>query len=638
MVAAAVFGHHIKTSDDKQCRGGCDLTENIKVFINKLSRDLAPVCAAAGFGTFPECADFVVTNAKLSRAVEDMALDPDKLGAIETPVSFAIKAVTILADTLGSLTPSVESLLPTCEDEIKEYIKGIFVQGRSYNYPWRARLKKGQSYHSFQIDAKKLWGGDAILSVSCGRGKTNAGYFWADRSKKLIFTESTTGTTTQMYREHRDRFSKDKSSRSKVDHLLEKQKDKRMAELSSRMESLHVQTYDDSGEDAVIEQIEIGRMLRSFADFKAHVTYSTVDQLLGIRAFYRNSILWLLYLVDAQVVLDEFHSYDRRMWGWLLAFLDWFPGVRIFAMSATVSDKQQELLKKQRPTITVIKERGDKLPCHWPRYRLTLLKDKEEAKPYFKQGGLWIVNTVSAAQELARLPEFKGQETLLYHSKYRYVDRDTIFRRLMREFGKGHIRAIATQVAQISLNLSAQPLISEVCPIADFIQRLGRLVRYLKLGDPIGQAYFYMPETGYPYDPSGGLESFKVYLDWLLGLSGRELSQYDLDAEFKKLQDKLEPAGCVEKLPMYKTERISVRTGQTATLGLLRADVEAHNLRDDVRRELLQMYDIPFYMSPKDAQVIRAQSGMVHYRFVLDEPYFRYDSRIGLQKLGGNWE
>jgi CRISPR-associated endonuclease/helicase Cas3 len=67
----------------------------------------------------------------------------------------------------------------------------------------------------------------------------------------------------------------------------------------------------------------------------------------------------------------------------------------------------------------------------------------------------------------------------LYHSRFRYKDRSVRHRRVIDHFKTTDAGAIliATQVAEMSLDLSADLLITDLAPIPSLIQRLGRLNR-----------------------------------------------------------------------------------------------------------------------------------------------------------------
>jgi len=98
---------------------------------------------------------------------------------------------------------------------------------------------------------------------------------------------------------------------------------------------------------------------------------------------------------------------------------------------------------------------------------------------------LWVRNRVEWANETYReccdrfRRLFPDSSINVYHSRFRYKDRSVRNRRVIDDFkadGKAAI-LVATQVAEMSLDLSADLLITDIAPIPALIQRMGRLNR-----------------------------------------------------------------------------------------------------------------------------------------------------------------
>src|SRR5262249_37444874 len=124
----------------------------------------------------------------------------------------------------------------------------------------------------------------------------------------------------------------------------------------------------------------------------------------------------------------------------------------------------------------------------------------------------------------------------VYHSRLRYRDRSRRHRDVIDRFKTPGAAAIlvATQVAEMSLDLSADLLITDEAPVPALIQRMGRLNRRPKLKEP-KPAVVVPIERGEepPYD-SDDLEMART---WRARLSkrGPALSQRDLAEEFAAL-------------------------------------------------------------------------------------------------------
>lgn len=605
LVAFAAYGHHIKTH--RQFPQGQHSSG--PVFLSQLTPDLSELTKQMGLEPFPICADTKTSVSELDQLHMDLLVQhPEE----ESPLSAAIKWMVIISDTLGSFTPENEARLGTYEGCLENLLGDLTQAPQPYSYRTRCIQPLAtdgtiKTPHEFQVELSKLNPHlTVLLDVGCGRGKTDGSYLWADETLRLILSTPTTGTATQLYLDHENSESVNRHSRHRVDQAL------KGVTLASN--------GPDSEESTDLNMEEI---LEELKGFDKQITYCTSDQILGLLSFSRRSVLWLLYLVQAQIVFDEFHDYDPVMSSWFKRFLDWFPNLRVLAMSASVTPAKRAVLSV-RKDLTHVQDTGTDIPSDWPRYRVHLLGSRDEALKLFQPGTLWVVNRISVAQEVGQA----FPQSLVYHSHFRYQDRVSIHEKFVAGYReeKKTIMGVATQVAEMSLDISATRMICEVCPPSAIVQRLGRLMRYLKKGGPVGDVYFYMPENGHPYHPSGSLDQFRVWEQWLQTLMGRDLSQRDLAAALSQYN----PVEKVTRTDFQacETERRPLRLNQTATLGVFRSDVVAGNLHRAPMVEI-QKVEIPVHLNPKEMAALSAAGAICRYRYVLD---YNYDPRLGLLK------
>jgi CRISPR-associated endonuclease/helicase Cas3 len=99
--------------------------------------------------------------------------------------------------------------------------------------------------------------------------------------------------------------------------------------------------------------------------------------------------------------------------------------------------------------------------------------------------------------------------------------------------------AVTTQVAEMSLDLSADLLVSEYAPIPSLIQRLGRLNRFHDCPEECKEGVFIEPESILPYDE----EQLTGLAEWFDSVAdGFPKSQRDLANAFVDLSlDSKEP-------------------------------------------------------------------------------------------------
>jgi CRISPR-associated endonuclease/helicase Cas3 len=150
---------------------------------------------------------------------------------------------------------------------------------------------------------------------------------------------------------------------------------------------------------------------------------------------------------------------------------------------------------------------------------------------------LWVVNRVSRCQEVARrlagdLGQQLGDAVLCYHSRYRLIDRKERHDAAIAGLGigqSGPIILVSTQVCEMSLDLDADVLITEIASVPALIQRMGRCCREpIPADGRVGEVYFYLPATPRPYarnDIADG-ERFGQYLAEQDTLAHADLAAY----------------------------------------------------------------------------------------------------------------
>ena len=111
---------------------------------------------------------------------------------------------------------------------------------------------------------------------------------------------------------------------------------------------------------------------------------------------------------------------------------------------------------------------------------------------------LWVCNTVARVMDAAARTAAFGP--MLYHSRFKYEDRVERHKAVIDAFrGKGSALAICSQVAEMSLDLSADLLVTDRATIPALIQRLGRLNRRAEANDPTKPFVVVEPDNHLPY-------------------------------------------------------------------------------------------------------------------------------------------
>lgn len=603
---SAVVGHHLKT--DKAAITGVP----VSLYGVAVSKTVNPLLLKHKFdkidlqdeSLIPEGAKGI--DGDLT-GVSDEDADWYNPSREDTKVLLVCRWLVILADTLGSIDYPAGGRKGWSK-HLKQTLRDLWAP-RQINYRTDHYIKDyakvSRTLKGFQRKASQVHG-NLLLTASCGGGKTTAAFLWAESNVPLVFSTPTTGTATQLYLEY-GRGAADtgnRHGRAAVDELM----------VNS--------TYDELKPDPVAmrEDLDIVRDLQCLQD---NVTYCTIDQVVGLMGNYRKSILWLLHLVRCQLVVDEAHALDSKLQTAFNQFRETFPNLRVAVMSASLAPKVRELY-----TVSSRVQPFQWVPASGrettePRYRFEIIQE-QEADKHFKPGCLWIVNRVAKAQGIAQ----QDLSVNILHSRYKYEDRRARQNQFIQDFkvNPGTAKGVATQVAEMSFDISAASMIMQGCPAESIVQRLGRLNRYLELQPGVGVCYIYRtnPEDTLPYTKQS------LDLGWKLveALAGRDFSQKELEEELQEVlrNQTVWSSGYVET-HLNECVNKSVREETNPTIQVL-LDVDACALGQFPKSVDLQRLEIPIPLK-KSLQVQQAGWAQIKYRWVLPKTA-QYCPRLGL--------
>lgn len=299
---------------------------------------------------------------------------------------------------------------------------------------------------------------------------------------------------------------------------------------------------------------------RSKAFLAAEVVVGTLDQALLAALPVKHAHLRLAALSRHLLVVDELHSYDRYMTTLLehlLALLGAAGGLSL-CMSATLSHAARRLLgggpargldaavAQPYPCVSVcerggagwvdteLASLGQPRPVAWRHASEAEARDAAVAAARAGARVLWVRNTVRAARAAVAELVAQGHADLLwrpgesphrppYHARYAPPDRLALDRDVLARFGKaaalvgGGCLLVATQVAEQSLDVDFDLLVTDLCPVDVLLQRAGRAHRHRERDGVRPRAYadeaqvlVVSPEGGF----SGRLGARYVEVGW----------------------------------------------------------------------------------------------------------------------------
>ncbi len=528
-VLAAVLGHHLRAED------GVDIclrqqTGALQLVVLSGHPDFQTALGTAaerlGLPAPPDVADAVIDVVEpeaFESTVHAWIRQAHAWWGAATPEErrfvAALKALLVGVDLAGSAVPRMPAdplawtqavLERFCTPELLEQVVAARLGGVAPR-PFQRAVAASPSRVTF-------------VRAGCGSGKTAAAYLWAARraeGRKLFFCYPTTGTASQGF----------------ADYLPPDEFD---AALIHSRAAADLEDLLTNGPEEARDRLEWLTRYLALAAWSAPITVCTVDTVLGLIQNNRAGVFSFPSIANGAFVFDEIHQYDDRLFGGLLRFLDAFRGAPTLLMTASLPRARlvalQQGLDRLGERLLVVEGPAEfEALKRYAMARSALGAAWDRARATAGAGGrvLWVANTVGRAIEVARQAEQQGLAALPYHSRYRYQDRLRRHNDVIAAFAgamAGGALAVTTQVCEVSLDLSADLLITDLAPIPALIQRLGRLNRRATPAGPVRAAPALVVEPPRP-EPYTAAELGDARR-WLDQLGEAPVSQADLAVAF----------------------------------------------------------------------------------------------------------
>lgn len=326
---------------------------------------------------------------------------------------------------------------------------------------------KGYHFFEYQERAGRVSSSQLFLRAPTGAGKTEALLLWADKSDRIIYLLPTQATVNAMWSRLKELYGEDEVGLVHGKALYMFKKD-------------------------MIDEEDMREKKQFSAVFAKPINVATVDQWLMAHLQGRHWEIRRALARRAYIILDEMHTYDPYTLGMVFAALDKeFPAGLAIA-SATLPDVLMRRFAFT-PSSTYVEADAPfwdtkKHTLSWREEAIEEAIDEIIEDAASGRSVLVIVNTVLKAQQLyreilERIKMLKEHATAQYarvrlhvlHS--RFVFKDRVFKEaLLKRIRPGTI-LLATQVVEVSLDISFDVLYSEFAPIDALVQRFGRVNR-----------------------------------------------------------------------------------------------------------------------------------------------------------------
>lgn len=361
-----------------------------------------------------------------------------------------VKAILCLADWLASAHQKADRIFLTRgKQKLLKYLQ--------------VKKQLGLEHlHDFQREAHSRQESRLYLQAPTGAGKTEAMLLFAGDSERILYLLPTQATANAMHTRLAAIYGRDAVGIAHGRALLE---------LSC------------NGEEPPLDV----RLFNTV--FAKPVTVATLDQYLLAHLHGRHWEIRRTLSRYATVLMDEIHAYEPYTLGLLHAALEADPPQRLAIASATLPTPLMKYLGNAH-----LVKAEDSL---WQQRRHRLLREQrapekavKEALDHAANGEavLFVVNTVPMAQSLYQVAVEQARllkhppEVHLLHARFVYRDRRRKEQQLRRL--KRRALVIATQVVEVSLDISYHRLYTELAPLDALVQRMGRVNRYGTLPQP----------------------------------------------------------------------------------------------------------------------------------------------------------
>jgi CRISPR-associated endonuclease/helicase Cas3 len=538
-IIGAVAGHHVKMDEEWTKAFNTERGGGTAITLYLGHTDLQPL-----FGDATRPKDETWPLLKNQPAFPGRSQSTFNIGNVEwqdhldaTPewkrFAAAVKALTMAADVAGS------ALLPQ-GIAIKGWIADALGRRATAGKLREVAIQRlaGRPERPFQSAIAATSCKVTLVEAGCGSGKTAAAWLWAAnhaQGRKLFFCYPTTGTATEGF----------------LGYVAESKVEGELVHSRAVVDLERVATSrEDDHEDRQL-RIESLRM------WAPEAVVCTIDTVLALVRNNRRGLYGSPAILAGAFIFDELHAYDDTLFAAVIALIRALPGAPFLLMSASLPAHRKVLLQDKLGEIGTIQPPAELEAI--PRYRLRQTDRTDaftQAAERVRKGErvLWVCNVVARAQAVFDQADNAGLPVVTYHSRFRYKDRVDRHRDVVDGFSATEtcgLLAVTTQVAEMSLDLDADLLITELAPFPALIQRLGRLNRRVSEENPGTPrlALVIPPESDPPYEP----EELATACAWLVRLgtqpsSGSQpvggsedtspaISQRDLAKQFIGLAD-----------------------------------------------------------------------------------------------------
>lgn len=379
-------------------------------------------------------------------------------------------------------------------------------------------VPKDSQQNAMQREIVKHDSGRVILNAGCGEGKTAAALLFAqkllkeNRIDRIIFTLPTKFTANNLNRDLTDKYAIHKE-------LVGITHGDASEFLRQRMHETERQHREQENDEDEIQNLIMAQVFEN-SIYAKPITISTVDHLImSLYHGYKYADRAFCNVASSLVVFDEVHYYEQHTTGAIAETMRRLTDLQIphLVMTATipcaVRSEMDKLVpnqpyKFQRAPAVIGETSAPKTPFEIERLIDTLIDENDKSvsdellelvKQNIDRRQIIFVNQVARAKQIYQTLADSdiGENVICYHSGFISKHRNEKEKIIRALFKKSEDRTesdisalecrdfsntepcilVSTQVSELSLDISADVMYSEIAPIDSIVQRGGRLHR-----------------------------------------------------------------------------------------------------------------------------------------------------------------
>ncbi len=357
-----------------------------------------------------------------------------------------------------------------------------------FRYQFPHKEKRG-----IQKLIEQHWQNDLLLvRAPTGAGKTDASLLWASlqienkRADRLVIAMPT-------------RFTSNALAINVAESL---------SDTGLYHSSAWFVKFQEQVETGVLEKRDAEKIHEFARLLQTPITVCTIDHLLMALTLTREDHHLISFnMANSCLVIDEADFYDDYTQANILVLLEILKywNVPVLLMSASLPESVLPSYRKLGYKIDhIIEDISDNSRDRFKIKSIKEYSDMEEISDLLnlcveKETAIIYANTVDKAVMFYNWFKKRNVNPILYHSRFTEPHKKDKEQELINALGKEAWEkncakgiAILTQIGEMSINISADIMISELCPIDRLTQRAGRLCRFDKT--KVGELYVLIPQ------------------------------------------------------------------------------------------------------------------------------------------------